>query len=42
MEYPVNYGFVEGVIAGDGENQDAYVLGTDGPIESFQGKVIAV
>ena len=42
MVYQVNYGYVDGVIAGDGENQDAYVLGTDEPIESFGGKVIAV
>ncbi len=42
MVYPVNYGFVDGVIAGDGEEQDVYVLGTDEPIESFEGKVIAV
>ena len=40
--YPVNYGFVDGVIAGDGENQDACVLGSDEPIESFEGRVIAV
>ena len=40
--YPVNYGFVDGITAGDGENQDAYVLGTDKPIESFAGRVIAV
>lgn len=39
---PVNYGFVDGVIAGDGKEQDAYVLGADEPIESFEGKVIAV
>ena len=25
--YPVNYGYIEGIIAGDGEEQDAYVLG---------------
>ena len=42
MMYPVNYGYVDGVFADDGENQDAYVLGTDEPIESFEGKVIAV
>ena len=40
--YPVNYGFVNGVVAGDGEYQDAYVLGTDKPIRSFEGRVIAV
>ena len=42
MIYPVNYGFVEGIIAPDGEEQDAYVLGIDSPIEKFTGKVIAI
>ena len=27
LYYPVNYGYVEGVIAPDGEEQDAYILG---------------
>lgn len=40
--YPVNYGYVEGIIAADGEEQDAYILGIDHPIESFTGKVIAI
>ena len=40
--YSVNYGFVEGVIAGDGEEQDAYILGVDVPVEHFVGRVIAV
>ena len=40
--YPINYGFIEGVIAPDGEAQDAYVLGVDLPIEQFTGKVIAI
>ena len=42
MVYPVNYGYVEGITAGDGDAQDVYVFGTDKPIESFEGKVIAV
>ena len=42
MVYPVNYGYVEGVIGGDGEEQDVYVLGSDIPLESFEGRVIAV
>ena len=40
--YPVNYGYVEGIFAGDGEEQDAYVMGVDKPIETFNGKVIAI
>ncbi|MBF0599024.1 inorganic pyrophosphatase [Coriobacteriaceae bacterium] len=40
--YPVNYGYIEGVLAEDGEEQDAYLLGADGPVEEFEGRVIAV
>lgn len=40
--YPINYGYIEGVIAPDGEEQDAYILGVDEPIEQFTGKVIAI
>lgn len=42
MYYPVNYGFVEGIIAPDGEEQDAYILGVDVPVKEFVGKIIAV
>lgn len=42
MYYPINYGFVEGIIAPDGEEQDAYILGVDEPIKEFVGKIIAV
>lgn len=40
--YPVNYGYVNGVIAGDGAEQDVYYLGKNEPVKSFSGKVIAV
>ncbi len=40
--YPVNYGYVEGIIAPDGEEQDVYVLGVDEPLKEFTGRVIAV
>ena len=42
IRYSVNYGYVEGVIAADGEEQDAYILGIDEPIKEFSGKVIAI
>lgn len=42
MIYPINYGYVDGIIAGDGAEQDVYVFGTDEPIKTFKGKVIAV
>lgn len=40
--YPVNYGYVENVMGGDGDWQDAYVLGVNKPVETFTGVVIAV
>ena len=40
--YPINYGYIEGIIAPDGEEQDAYVLGVDTAVSEFCGKVIAV
>lgn len=42
MVYPINYGYVDGVFAGDGAEQDVYVFGTDKPLTHFEGKVIAV
>lgn len=42
MYYPVNYGYIQGLIAQDGEEQDAYILGVDEPLKEFVGKVIAI
>jgi inorganic pyrophosphatase len=42
FEYPVNYGYLDGVIAPDGEDLDAYLLGVDGPVAEFEGIVIAI
>ena len=40
--YSVNYGYIPEVMAPDGEEQDAYILGIDEPISEFVGKVIAI
>lgn len=40
--YPVNYGYVEGIIGGDGAEQDVYLLGETSAVTDFVGKVIAV
>lgn len=42
LYYPINYGYIEGVIAPDGEEQDAYVLGVNEPVKEFVGRVIAI
>lgn len=41
MVYPINYGYIPGVIAGDGEEQDAYILGVTEPLTAFEGRVVA-
>ena len=38
--YPINYGYIPGMIAGDGEEQDAYILGISEPISEFDGQVV--
>ena len=39
--YPVNYGYVPGTTAPDGEELDAYLLGVFEPVDEFTGKCIA-
>ncbi len=40
--YPVNYGYLADRVGGDGEAQDAYILGVDRPLDCFCGNVIAI
>ena len=40
--YSVNYGYIPDVLAPDGEEQDAYILGINKPVEEFVGRVIAI
>ena len=42
LYYPVNYGYINGSMAPDGEEQDAYILGVSEPVEEFTGRVIAI
>ena len=42
FEYPVNYGFIKGIISGDGEDLDAYVLKVDKPLETATGVCVAI
>ncbi len=39
--YPINYGYIPGIIAGDGEEQDVYILGIENPIDEYEGAIIA-
>lgn len=40
LHYTVNYGYIPGIMGGDGEEQDVYVLGVDEPISRFTGRII--
>ena len=40
--YPINYGYVDGIIGGDGEEQDVYLLGVDIPVTTYEAIIIAV
>jgi len=42
IAYPVNYGYVQGVIGGDGQPQDIYYLGEDQAVDHFEGRVVGV
>ncbi len=42
MYYPINYGYIECITAPDGEEQDAYILGVNDPVDKFTGKIIAI
>lgn len=42
LHYTVNYGFIPGVMGGDGEEQDVYILGVSEPVERFIGRIIGV
>ena len=39
-KYPLNYGFVPGYSAGDGEEIDAYYLSSNKPLEAIEGLCI--
>lgn len=40
IRYPVNYGYIPGTTAGDGEAQDVYILGVTEPLKTFDGQII--
>ena len=42
LVYPINYGYIPGVLGGDGEELDVYLLGVDDPVEEFEGRIIGI
>ena len=42
LEYKINYGYIPGVLGGDGEEMDVYLLGVDVPVEEYDARIIAI
>lgn len=42
LTYPINYGYIPGVLGGDGEEMDVYLLGVNVPVEEFDAHIIAI
>ena len=42
LKYSINYGFIPGVLGGDGEELDVYLLGVDTPVSEYTGRVIGI
>ena len=42
LVYPINYGYIPGVLGGDDEELDVFLLGVDTPVESFTGRIIGI
>lgn len=40
--YPINYGFVAGMLGGDDEEQDVYILGKTKPLDFWSGVIVGV
>lgn len=42
FKYKVNYGYIEGAMAPDGEELDAYLLKIKKSVTEYEGKVVAI
>ena len=42
LVYEINYGYIPGVLGGDDEELDVYLLGVDTPVESYTCEIIAI
>ena len=42
LVYPINYGYIPGVLGGDGEELDVYLLGVDTPVQEYDAEIIGI
>ena len=42
LVYPINYGYIPGVLGGDGEELDVFLVDVDEPVKSYTGRVVGI
>ena len=42
LTYHINYGYIPGVLGGDGEELDVYLLGVNTPVDEYTAKIIGI
>lgn len=42
LVYPINYGYIPGVLGGDGEELDVFLIGVDEPVATYTGLIIGI
>ena len=42
LTYKINYGYIPGVLGGDGEELDVYLMGVDEPVSEYTARIIAI
>ncbi len=42
LTYPINYGYISGVIGGDGEELDVYLIGVNEAVTEYECEIIAI
>ena len=40
--YPIHYGYIPGVLGGDGEELDVFLVGVDEPVKTYTGRIIGI
>ena len=42
LVYPINYGYIPGVLGGDGEELDVFLVGVDTPVKTYTGRIVGI
>ena len=42
LVYPINYGYIPGVLGGDEEELDVFLVGVDEPVNEFTGRIVGI